>query len=385
MRLSPSKRSAAMQPSPVRVLFDKRKATSINLGLGEPSMPVPMEVLERGYQRYREARPGYSLNAGHPELRERLFEYHPCPHIASPRNIIVTVGATGGLFATLLCVGDPGDEILVGDPSFFLYRRIIEMLGMRAIPVPSNADNGFSLDPERVVHAITPRTRGIILNSPNNPTGNIDSQASLRALVDVTDRSGIWLISDEIYREHYYGDSPPASVGDLSDRAIVIGALSKSWSMTGFRIGYVLAPDPLVTPIAQAHQYNVTCAPTISQFVAIAALQNREWLVRSRAQFAAQRDAMFSALALPPFQLAFPATPASGGFFTMLDTRSLRMGSFELADLLLSEGDVVTVPGAAFGDNAEGFLRLSFCETPANVTEGVRRIGRVFERLTKES
>jgi aspartate/methionine/tyrosine aminotransferase len=246
------------------------------------------------------------------------------------------------------------------------------MLGMTVRAVPLVRENGFSLDIDAIKAAITPRTRAIVLNSPSNPTGRVDSEAELRALVAATEASGIWIISDEVYREIYYGDTPPPSVAQFTDRAIVVSSLSKSCSMTGFRMGWILAPDALTTAIAAVNLYNVTSATTIAQFVALEAFTKPEWLGMNRPRFIKQREAMLSAL---DRELGLPYHKTDGGFFAFVDMSSLGLDSLALAERLLAEADVVTVPGIAFGQNAEGFLRISFVETEDNILEGVRRIG----------
>jgi aspartate/methionine/tyrosine aminotransferase len=373
MSPGPSRRTALLPPLIARRLFDARRPTSINLGVGDPAEPVSHDLLDAGVARYRSTRQGYTQNSGMVELREKIAKYHAFPYLGESRNVVVTVGATGGFFATLLAVTDPGDEVIVADPSFWIYRTIAGMLGARAVSVPLDRERGMALDVPRIVAAITPRTRAVILNSPSNPTGHVDSEEDVRALVEATESAGIWLISDEIYRELSYLDAPPCSVGDSSARAIVIGALSKSCSMTGFRLGYVLAPDTIVTAIAATHKYNVTSAPTISQCLALEAFENVNHMKSTRHHYVKRRAAMMEALER---EVRLPYVRPDGGFFVFLDVRSLRLPSLTLAERLLEEADVVTVPGIAFGESSDGFLRLSFCESEENIVEGVRRLGK---------
>lgn len=371
MPLAPSKRTGHLGPTIVRKLFDARKPTAINLGLGEPANPVPYELLDAGVARFREKRTGYTLNAGMLDLRERILAWHAFPHIKQTKNVIVTVGAQGATFATLMAIADPGDEIIVMDPSFWSYRVVAEMLGLTVRAVPLVRERGFAIDVDAIAAAIGPRTKAVFLNSPSNPTGRVDSESDLRALVAATEKSGVWIVSDEVYREIYYGDAPPPSVASLTDRAIVVSSLSKTCSMTGFRLGWVLAPDSIATAIAAVNQYNVTSTATIAQYVALEAFTNTEWLSTNRPRFVRQRAAMMAAL---DRELGVPYHPTEGGFFVFADMSSLGMGSLALAERILTEADVVTVPGIAFGPNGEGFLRISFAESEENIAEGVRRI-----------
>jgi aspartate/methionine/tyrosine aminotransferase len=371
--MRPSQRAAAIRPSPIRQLFDARRPTSINLGLGEPGMPVPMELLDKGVARYRAKRVGYTPNAGITELRQLIADRHALPHARAAKNVIVTVGLQEALFATLLAIADPGDEILICDPAFLAYRTVAELLGLTVRAVPLSRESGFALDGAALAAAVGDRTRAILLNSPANPTGRVDSARELRALAEGTEGLGVFLISDEVYGELYYGDRPP-SIGAMSERSIVLGALSKTCSMTGFRLGWVIAPDTVAGAIAAVHQFNVTCAPTISQHLALEAFERPEWLASLRPDFARRREIMLRALE----PLGLPMVPCEGGFFVFLDVSSRSRDSFALARRLLDEADVVTVPGVAFGAGGEGFLRLSFAGNEADLAEGVARLATLL-------
>jgi aminotransferase len=365
-----------MAPSPIRELFNARRPTSINLGLGEPGMPVPMELFDAGVARFRATRPGYTPNAGMDALRARIAAHYRLPHADRAENVIVTVGLQEALFSTLLAIADPGDEIVICDPAFLAYATVAELLGLKVVRVPLSREAHFAVDADRLAAAVGPRTRAVLLNSPDNPTGRVDSEAELRRLVAATEAHGPWLISDEVYGELYYG-ARPASLGTMSERALVLGALSKSCSMTGFRLGWVLAPQPIAKAIAAVHQFNVTCAPTISQCLALEAFEDPRWLSNLRPEFAARRELMLHALE----PLGLPWVPCHGGFFVFLDVSSIGVPSLMLARRLLEEGDVVTVPGSAFGAGGEGFLRLSFAGREEDIGAGVERVAQVLAKL----
>jgi aspartate/methionine/tyrosine aminotransferase len=374
MARAPSARAAAISPSVIRKLFDARRPSSINLGLGEPHIPVPLELLDAGYARYRAQRPGYTLNAGLPALRERIAAHFRLPFAGAASQVVVTVGLQEALFATLLAVGDPGDDVVLLDPTFLAYRTVAELLGLNVVRAPLRRDRGFGLDPDAIAAAIGPRTCAVVLNSPSNPTGRIDREDELRAVVQATEKHGVWLISDEVYGE-CWASRPPTSVGTLTERAIVLGALSKSCAMTGFRLGWAIAPAALAGAIAATHQFNVTCAPTISQHLALEVFEHPEWLGTLRNQLAAGRRAMTRAI---DAELGLPYLPPEGGFFVFLDVSSCGEPSLTLAERLLADGDVVTVPGSAFGANGEGWLRLSYAADAERIEEGVRRIRSVL-------
>ncbi len=378
--LQPSRRAASIAPSMIRKLFNARRPTSINLGLGEPGLSIPLELFDAGVARYRASRQGYTVNAGLVPLRDRIAAHYAYPHVTEAKNVIVTVGLQEALFATLLAIADPGDEVILPEPSFPAYRTVAELVGLTVVSAPRRRDRDFELDVDAVAAAITPRTRAIILNSPSNPTGKIDGEASLRALVAATQQSGVWLISDEIYREFYFDGSPPPSLGYLSDRAIVLGALSKACSFTGFRLGYAMVPDRIAGAVAMVHQFNVTSAPTISQFLALEVFENPHWLASLRPHFAAQRTAMVAAVRS---EIRMPYVPPDGGMFVLLDISSLGIPSLSLAERVLENADVITVPGIAFGACCEGFLRLSYGATEhvSDVVEGMRRIGAYFATI----
>ena len=332
---TPSNRATRIRPSILRRLFDSRRPTSINLGPGDPSSPIDYELLDAGVAHYRATRESYSLNAGMLPLRERIVAYHGLPHATAPKNAIVTVGAMGGLFATLMAVGDPGDEILILNPSFLNYPNMIEMLGMVPKPVALDAERGFALDIDAIVSAIGPRTRALLLNSPSNPTGRVDRADELAAVVAVTEAAGLWLISDETYRDIYFTDEPPPTIRSALDRAIVVSALSKNCSMTGFRLGYVLAPDSIAPAIAAVHQFNVTCAPTISQHIALVAFEDAAHRLRqNQADYVRQRAKLVAAV---DEHIGLPYAPCEGGFFLFLDVRSTGLPSLTLAERLLAE------------------------------------------------
>ena len=360
----------------IRKLFEASRPSTVNLGFAEPAPRIPPALLEAGIARFRESKVGYPPNAGIVPLRQKIVEYYRFPHARDPKNVVVTVGLQEALFAALIAVADPGDQLLVVDPAFPAYRTVGELVGLEVVSVPRDPSRGFALDPDAVRAAIGKRTRAVILNSPSNPTGRVDREDELRALVKVTEDAGLWLISDEIYAE-LYPDARPASLGALTERAVILGALSKTCSMTGMRLGYAIIPDVLVRALAAVHQFNVTCAPSLSQFVALEAFEKTEWLAVNRPFFRKQRAAMIAAL---DAKLPKPYAPPEAGMYVFVDTRSIPMPSQALAEELLEKADVLTIPGSAFGLGGEGWLRLAYgtMMDESGMAEGISRIAAHF-------
>jgi aspartate/methionine/tyrosine aminotransferase len=275
------------------------------------------------------------------------------------------------LFVALSTVADPGDQVLVVEPNFWCFRRIAEILGIEVVGVPSRADTGFDLDLDAIAARIGPRTKAVVLSNPCNPTGRSFSREQLEGLVRVTEASGCWIIADEIYRELFY-DRRPTSLGTLTDRAVVVGGLSKCSSLMGMRIGWVIAPRPLCQAMTGLHTYTVMCASSVSQLVAREAFRDPRWLEWTRPELASKRLLLLQALEA---EVGLPCVPSEGSLFVFLDVREVTSSSLALAEGLARDAGVVTLPGSSFGESGEGFLRLSFGATEEHVVEGVRRLG----------
>lgn len=380
MQLPPSRRADRIAPSAIRRLFDARRPTTVNLGFGEPGIPIPAELLDAGYARFRKDRPGYPPNAGLPALREKIRDHYRFSHATKIENVVVTVGLQEALFCTLLAIADPGDEIVVPEPAFLNYRVVAELLGLTVVPVPKPRASGFALDVAAIAAAIGPKTRAVLLNSPCNPTGRIDRREDLERLAAATEASGIWIVSDEIYAAMHFGGAPPVSPGTLTDRAIVLGALSKTCSFTGLRLGWAVVPDRIARAVAAVHQYDVTCAPTISQYLALEAFSDPRWLDSIRPHIARQRGIVLKAI---ESEWRLPMAPPEGAMYAFVDFTSIAPRSIALAERLLEEADVLTVPGAAFGAEGEGFLRITYGANPRD-EETVEGLKRVTNWMAKE-
>jgi aspartate aminotransferase len=369
------KRLQGIEKSVIRQVFDRALPGSINLGLGEPDLPTP-DVIRRAAARVIiEEQNGYTSHAGLNALREKIAADYS--HLEqNPDRVIVTAGSQEALYLALLALVDDGDEVLLPNPGFVAYPTIVRMAGGTARFYRLPAANGFAFDADEFRRALTPQTKVVVCISPSNPTGRTLSNADLKTIADAVREHGAYLISDEIYRELYYTDQRPESLSSFSDQTIVISGLSKSMSMTGWRLGWLGGDEAVVQAALVLHGYVTTCASTVSQKASLVAWSDEAEAARAsfRKTFRARRDHM---LQLVASELGLRAVTPDGAFYTMLDVS--RFGpSMKVAEALL-EARVVTVPGAAFGSESEGFLRVSFCADHDTLKEGVQRIKKGLE------
>ncbi len=374
---APPKRLQGIEKSVIRQVFDRARPGSINLGLGEPDLPTPDVIRRAAVRVITDEQNGYTSHAGLPALREKVAEEYS--HLdRKPERVIVTAGSQEALYLALMTLVDDGDEVLLPDPGFVAYPTIVRMAGGKSIFYRLPAARDFAFDAEAFRRSLTPRTKVVVCISPSNPTGRMLSRDDLLAIADALRDHDAYLISDEIYRELYYGDERPESASLFSERTIVIGGLSKSMSMTGWRLGWMCGDQAVMNAALVLHGYVTTCASTVSQKAALAAWTEEAEEARAgfRRTFRARRDHL---LDLVETELGIRAVSPDGAFYTMLDV-SAYGSSMKVAEALLEQG-VVTVPGAAFGKESEGFLRVSFCADQSALTEGVNRIKKGLATL----
>ena len=373
----PARRLRGVQKSMIRQVFDRARPGSINLGLGEPDLPTPDVIRREAARVVTEEQNGYTAQAGLPALRGRVAgEY---PHLGlTPEQVVITAGSQEALYLALLTLVDEGDEVLIPDPGFVAYPTITRMAGGTPKFYRMPAARDFAFDADDFRRALTPRTKVVVCVSPSNPTGRVLSRAELAAMARALEGSGAYVVSDEIYREVFYADARPSSVSEFRpERTLVLGGLSKSLSMTGWRLGWLCGDADAVRSALVLHGYTTTCASTVSQKAALAAWTDEAEEARRaiRATFRARRDHL---LELCARELSLRAVTPEGAFYTMLDV-SAHGDSMAVAERLL-EGGVITVPGAAFGAEGEGFLRVSFCADLPVIEEGVRRMREALTR-----
>ncbi|HSE33925.1 MAG TPA: aminotransferase class I/II-fold pyridoxal phosphate-dependent enzyme [Pyrinomonadaceae bacterium] len=374
----PPARLRGIEKSVIRQVFDRARPGSINLGLGEPDLPTPDVIRRAALRVIAEEQNGYTSHAGLPALREKIAGDYPYLKDNVDR-VIVTAGSQEALYLALLSLVDEGDEVLLPDPGFVAYPTIVRMAGGTPVYYRLPAANDFSFDGEAFRRALSPRTKVVVCISPSNPTGRMLSSTDLTVIGQSLQDHGAYLISDEIYRELYY-DHRPESASSFYERTIIIGGLSKSMSMTGWRLGWIAGDEAVIRSSLVLHGYVTTCASTVSQKAGIAAWTEEAEDARAsfRRIFAERRRHL---LGLIENELKLCAVQPDGAFYTMLDVNQFG-NSMQVADALLEEG-VITVPGSAFGSQGDGYLRVSFCADVNVLSEGVKRMQQGLKRLTK--
>lgn len=359
----------------IRQIFDRARPGSINLGLGEPDILTPLVVREAAARVVMEEQNGYTSHAGLPALRERIAsEYRHTE--GKPERVIVTAGSQEALYLALMTLVDEGDEVLLPDPGFVAYPTIVKMAGGRPAFYRLPAARDFAFDAEEFRSRLTARTKVVVLISPSNPTGRTLTRDDLAVMSAALQGTNAYAISDEIYRELYYTAERPASISDYYARTLVIGGLSKSMSMTGWRIGWLCGDEDVMRSALILHGYVTTCASTITQKAALEAAWTKE-AERARTEirhiFRERRDQL---LALINHEAGWRAVAPDGAFYAMVQTGA-QVNSLKIAEAMLEHG-VITVPGAAFGSEGEGFLRVSFCAEQRVLAEGVRRMAQAL-------
>jgi aspartate aminotransferase len=355
----------------IRQIFDSAPPDAINLGLGQPDLPTPDALALAGVEGIVQGRTGYTTTAGDPDLRAAVAGEYP-GFAAGPEDVVIQVGTQEAMFTAALALLDPGDELLVPDPGYPAYPNVAELSGAVAVRYPLRAERAFRLDPDDIEARLTARTRAVIVCTPSNPTGAVHRETDLTRLAELLEARGVAWISDEIYAGFWY-DAPVPSLHRHSRAGLLISGLSKTLSMTGWRIGWAVGPTELLRRITAVHQYLVTCAPSVSQRAALAAFtpRGREEAERYRRIFAARRELMGRELGRIP-GLA-PQLP-DGAFYFFIDVRAYG-DSVEIARRLLDSRNVVVIPGEAFGPGGAGWLRLSFAAGDGDIISGVRALG----------
>jgi len=366
----PPKRLQGIEKSVIRQVFDRALPGSLNLGLGEPDVPTPEVIRQAAVKVIIEEQNGYTSHAGLPALRQKIAGDYPYLE-NNPERVIVTAGSQEALYLALLSLVDEGDEVLLPNPGFVAYPTIVKMAGGSVAYYKMPAAKEFAFDVDEFKRSLTPRTKVVVCISPSNPTGRVLTREDLISIAEALKDHGAYLISDEIYRDLYYGPERPESASTFYERSIVISGVSKSLSMTGWRLGWICGDSDVIKTALILHGYVTTCASTVSQKASLAAWSNEAELAKSnfRAIFGQRRKHLLS---LFENELQLRAVSPDGAFYTMLDI-SKYGPSVQVANALL-ERKVITVPGVAFGSESEGFLRVSFCADFDALSEGVRRI-----------
>jgi aminotransferase len=371
-------------PSGIRRFFDiaQQMEGVISLGVGEPDFVTPRRVRDAGIQALERGYTSYTSNSGLLSLRERICEELAArydAHYTPTGECLITVGVSEGLDLALRVVLNPGDEVIVPEPCYVSYIPSVQFAGGVAVPVPTLPEENFRLDIERIAEAITPRTKALLIGSPANPTGSTQTRTDLMALVELAVKHDFYLLSDEIYsRLTYVGEHTClGSLPNARERTVVLNGFSKAYAMTGWRVGYVCAPEPLTTLMTRVHQYTMLCAPTLAQIAAQEALEHAEDDVQAMvADYDKRRRFFVKGLN----ELGLTCLEPRGAFYAFPSIKSTGMTSEEFAEALLMEERVAVVPGGAFGESGHGFVRCSYATAMSQLEQALERMGRLLKR-----
>ncbi len=368
-------------PSLIRQLAAKKRSTSIDLGLGEPSLLPRIEYFEAALERVRASGVKYTPNAGDPALREAIANHYGYPKMDRAENVCVTIGSQEAMYVTLKTLLDPArDELLVVEPAFPSYVKMAALEGVNVRRVAMREGEEFAFDPELIAGAIGERTRAVVICSPCNPTARVLGGEAARSLVRALDRrSGepVWLIHDEIYREQIFVNDA-ADLARLYANTIVTNSLSKSNALTGLRLGWILGPSDVVEEAIKVHAWATSCADTFSQYVALEVFRSTGNLQEHAPWYREHRTRLLEALRTSGLRFVEP----EGAFYFCVRLPD-GVSSLAAANDLVERFDVVAIPGIAFGDSMEGWLRCSWVAPPEFVREGIARIAEYCARFSQ--
>ncbi|PJW16497.1 aminotransferase [Geobacillus sp. WSUCF-018B] len=380
-----SKTVAALKPSGIRRFFDLASGMEgvISLGVGEPDFVTSWSVREASILSLEQGYTSYTPNAGLLELRQEIAAYlHRKFHVdyRPETEILVTVGASQAIDLALRAILDPGDEVIVVEPSFVAYEPLVVLAGGTPVAVQTTGADGFQLHVAQLERALTARTKAIIICSPNNPTGTVLRPAELEALARLAKEHDLLVIADEIYAELTYDDGymSMAAVSGMRERTILISGFSKGFAMTGWRLGFAAAPEDILQAMLKIHQYAIMCAPTMAQYGALEALRSGERdVAEMRSSYRRRRNYFVSSLN----EIGLPCHMPGGAFYAFPSIRHTGMTSEQFAERLLIEEKVAVVPGSVFGQSGEGHVRCSYASSLEQLQEAVKRIKRFLARL----
>ncbi len=357
----------------------------VHLEIGEPDFPTPAHIIEAAIEALHRGATHYTPSAGIPELREAIAEDAGRGRGIDVRasEVVVTPGAKPILFFSLLALVNPGEEVVYPDPGFPIYESVINFIGAKPVPIPLREATDFHFDVDVLRHAVGAQTRLIILNSPQNPTGGVLDRRAIQDIAELAQRHDCWVLSDEIYRRLVYeGEHVSiASLPGMRERTIILDGFSKTYAMTGWRLGYGVMPEELTEPVTRLMVNSASCTAAFTQHAGIAALQGpQEPVAAMLAEFRARRKLVIDGLnAIPGISCRWP----KGAFYAFPNIAGLGLSSAELADRLLLEHGVATLSGSSFGTAGEGYLRLSYANSQENLREALRRIGEAAAALAR--
>ena len=374
-----------LKPSGIRKFFDlvSEMKDAISLGVGEPDFDTPWHIRDEGIFALEKGKTFYTSNAGLKELREEICNYlnrRQGLNYNPQKGVLVTVGGSEAIDIGLRALVNPGDEVIIPQPSYVSYEPCAVLAGAKPVIINLKAENEFRLTPEELKNAVTDKTKVLILPFPNNPTGAIMARKDLEGIAKIIIENDIYVMSDEIYAELTYSGEHVsiASLEGMKERTILINGFSKAYAMTGWRLGYACAPENIIKQMTKIHQFAIMCAPTTSQYAAVEALKNGDEDVKEMRQAYNQRRRFlinaFKEMGLKCFE-------PFGAFYVFPCIKEFGMTSEEFATKFLEEEKVAVVPGTAFGESGEGFVRISYAYSLENLQIAIERLRNFIFRL----
>ena len=379
-----------VKPSGIRKFFDIANTMKdvISLGVGEPDFPTPWEIRKAGILSLEAGKTRYTANRGLEQLREEIAAWMERKYGLSydpSGEILVTVGGSEAIDGAIRAVVCPGDEVIIPQPSYVCYEPLVRLSGGVPVILETTAEHDFRVTPEMLRGALTERTKLLILPYPCNPTGGIMERADLEALAEILRGTDVLVLSDEIYSELTFGGKrhvSPAAVDGMKARTVVVNGFSKTFSMTGWRMGFACGPAELMKQITKIHQFAIMCAPTTAQYAAVEALRHGDDAVEAmKEEYDMRRRLIVSGFN----RLGLSCREPMGAFYAFPCIRSTGLTSDEFCERLLYAERVAVVPGTAFGQGGEGFIRASYCYSTDHIREALRRIGRFLDSLQNKN
>ncbi len=385
MRDPISKLTRSLQPSGIRKFFDvvAEMDDAISLGVGEPDFDTPWHIREMGIYSLEKGRTFYTSNAGLPALKEEVARYYKRKYdldYHGQNEVLITVGGSEAIDMALRAMLDPGDEVIIPEPCYVSYVPCTILAGGVPVTIDLKVENEFRLTKQELLDAITPKTKVLMLAFPNNPTGAIMERKDLEEIAEVCIEKDIIVVTDEIYSELTYGGKHVtiAELPGMQERTVIINGFSKSYAMTGWRLGFAVGPEEIILQMTKLHQYAIMCAPTTSQYAGLEALRaGDEDVERMRESYNQRRRFLISELR----EMGFECFEPYGAFYVFPSIKHLGMTSEEFANRLLESQKLAVVPGTAFGACGEGFVRISYAYSIKELKEALGRIRKFLDEL----
>ncbi|WP_419491108.1 aminotransferase class I/II-fold pyridoxal phosphate-dependent enzyme [Anaerotruncus massiliensis (ex Liu et al. 2021)] len=381
-----SRRAVALKPSGIRRFFDIAAEMDdvISLGVGEPDFKTPWSIRRAGIESLERGHTWYTANSGLAPLKKEIANYlrrRFTLEYDAKTEVLVTVGGSEAIDLAIRTLVNPGDEVLVVEPSFVCYTPITALTDGVPVPIATKPEDGFRLTPEALRAAITPKTKLLVLPFPNNPTGGIMRREHLEAVAEVLRGTDIMVLSDEIYAELTYDGERHVSFAEIDgmkERTVIVNGFSKSYAMTGWRLGYAVGPAPVIAQMTKVHQFAIMCAPTTSQYAAVEALKNCDGDIEEmRDSYDMRRRLLVDGLN----RMGLRCFEPEGAFYVFPSIRETGMASGEFCEKLLAAEHVAVIPGDAFGESGEGFVRISYSYSVNHLLEALKRIERFLKTL----